>query len=79
MKLTELKEATRGMHLVDLDHINAVGKLAYRMGFNREANPYKIGLGHDAWQKGWDHAKRAWEDLLRRNGADGVRLKLWMA
>jgi hypothetical protein len=79
MKLHELKEATRGMRLPDLDHINNAGKTAYRAGFERNANPYKIGQGHDSWQKGWDHAKRAWEDLLRRNNADGVRIKLWMS
>lgn len=77
MKLHELKEATRSMHLPDLDHIFEVGKLAYKMGFERNSNTFKLGQGHDAWVRGYDHAKRAWEDLLRRNGAGGSKL-LWM-
>jgi hypothetical protein len=79
MKLHELKTATLGLKLPDLNHINDMGKLAFRMGFDRCANPHKIGRGHDSWVKGWDHAKRAWEDLLRRNGADGKRVLLWMS
>jgi hypothetical protein len=77
LQMQDLKQATRSMRLIDLDHVNDMGKLAFRMGIDRTANPYK-DIGHDAWTRGYDHAKRGWEDLLRRNGVDGVRKTLWM-
>jgi hypothetical protein len=77
MKLAELKQATRHLHLLDLDHQFQVGRIAYKMGINREACPIKLGLGHDAWQKGFEVAKREFEALLKRNGAGGSKL-LWM-
>ena len=78
MKLQELKQATRHLHQVDTDHEFQIGRLAYRMGINREACSIKLGLGRDAWLKGWDVSKRDWENLLRRNNCDGQRTKLWM-
>ena len=72
MKLHELKQATQSLRLPDLDHVNEMGKTAYKMGIDRSANPVKLGRGHDAWTAGWDFAKRNWENFLYRNGG-----KLW--
>jgi hypothetical protein len=77
MKLHELKQATRNLHLVDLDHVNEIGKIAYRMGINREACMEKSVQAREVWQRGWDHARRSWEALLKKDGADGFKIKLW--
>ena len=72
MKLTELKQATRHLHLVDLDHEFTVGKTQYEMGIDISS------CRNDSQRKGWTVGKRDWENLLRRNNCDGQRTKLWM-
>lgn len=81
MKLNELKAATikAGMKLPDTAHVEASGGIAYRMGIERNACPHHIPRLHDCWLKGWDAAKRKFEDMLRRNGCDGVRSKLGLS
>jgi hypothetical protein len=76
MKLADLKTATRGMKLPNTLRVEQVGGIAYRMGIERNANPHRLPLLNEVWAKGWDAAKRKFEDMLRRNGCDGVRSKL---
>lgn len=72
MKLHELKNSNLGIRLIDLDRIAQVGRLAFKMGMTRSANPYKLGAGHDNWQRGYDAASRDWDTFLQRNGG-----RLW--
>ena len=72
MKLQELKQATRHLHLVDLDHEFTIGKTQYKMGIDISS------CRNDSQRKGWTVGKRGWENLLRRNNCDGQRTKLWM-
>jgi hypothetical protein len=76
--LKGLKDAVKGMKLVNLNHVEEVGATAYKMGMSEHNNPYDA-VGHDAWRNGYFKAKAAFENLMKRNGADGTRVKLWMA
>jgi len=51
MKLTELKQATRHLHLVDLDHEFTVGKTQYKMGIDISS------CRNDSQRKGWTVGK----------------------
>jgi len=77
--LKGLKDAVKGMRLVNLDHVAEVGAIAYKMGMSEHNNPHSDGIGHDAWRSGYFKAKSAFENMMKRNGADGSRVKLWMA
>lgn len=76
MKLHELKKESLG-RFVDLSHIEDMGRICYRAGFDATCNPYKEGSQHGAWRKGYEVAKRAWENFLHKNGGDRGR-QIWM-
>lgn len=52
-KLSEIKEVTRNLKLVDPQQFVEQGRRAYRMIIERSSNPLKKESERALWDKGW--------------------------
>ena len=61
-----LKEAVKGLKLVDTDTIIEQGRRAYRAGFEKRANPLNTPTHRVLWERGYDLEQKKFSEMLDR-------------
>lgn len=61
-----LKEAVKNIKLIDTDAIVKQGRLAYRMGFEKRANPINLPSHRNLWDRGYDLEQSDFTAMMQR-------------
>ena len=61
-----LKEAVKGMTFIDTNAIIEQGRRAFRMGFEKRANPLNLPSHRVLWERGYDLELSKFTAMMQR-------------